>query len=96
MHTKAQLSKVILQNNADLEGAAQKKVCQTDKCSAHSDDKDCYGQTVVLDNLLQTNQLNIHLHQVAPDHQPAVTVVSSFHVGRWLLYRERAHVLWVL
>lgn len=47
MHTKAKLSKIILQNNAVLEGAAQEKVCQTDKCSVHNDNKNCYGQTVM-------------------------------------------------
>ncbi len=47
MDTKAKLSKIILQNNAVLEGAAQEKVCQNDKCSAHNDNKNCYGQTVM-------------------------------------------------
>lgn len=47
MHAEAKLSKIILQNNAALEGAPREKVCQTDKCSAHNDNTDCYGPTVM-------------------------------------------------
>jgi len=65
MHAKAKLSKIILQNNVALEDAAQEKVCQTDKCSAHGDNKKCYVRTV-----MQT--ISNHFHQVAPDHHPLV------------------------
>ena len=47
MHTKAKVSKNS-PKQAVLEGAAEEKVCQTDKCSGHSDNKHCYGQTVLL------------------------------------------------
>lgn len=47
MHIEAKVSKIILQNDAMLEGAAQEKVCQTDKCSAHNDNKNCYGLTLM-------------------------------------------------
>lgn len=46
MRTIARLSKIILQHNAVLEGAAQENVCQTDKCSTDNDDKNSYVQTV--------------------------------------------------
>ena len=63
-----------------VEGAAQEKVCQTDKCSAHSDNKNCYGQSDE-DNLSQSNRFNIHRHQVAPDHQPVIPSAHSTCAG---------------
>lgn len=48
MHNKEKkLSKIILQSNVMLEKASQEKVCQTDKCLAHSDSKNCYGHTLM-------------------------------------------------
>lgn len=78
---KAKPPQVILRNNVRGSGPGE-RLPNGQMLSAQQQ-----KQLLRADNLSQTNRLNIHLHQVAPDHRPAV-ISSCRSPYRWWLYQE--------
>lgn len=81
MHTKAKLSKIILQNNAELGVSSPRESLPNCQMLNTWWQQELLWANYAKDNLSQTNPFNIYIHEVAPDHQPAITFYNHSPYG---------------
>lgn len=90
MHTKAKLSKIILQNNAVQEDSGPRESLPNWQMFGSQRRHGLLWADCGVDNLSQANRFSLHFHQLATDHQPARFPPLTAHMCRWR-FKKKAH-----